>query len=375
MKFRCERDTLADAVGIAYRAVASRTGALPVLSGLLVRVGEGSVELVGSDLELTIRVQLPADVEGEGSAVLDGRLLSETVSRLPADKPVSVEVGDDQAKIEAGRFRSEIRTLAASDFPRLPEPQGDAVRVAAGPLSEGLRQVVPAASKDDARPILTGVLITASGNGIRLVATDSYRLAVRDLEGVTLLPEGQKVLVGAKGLGELQRLLGTGEVDVHLGDRDVTFRLQPAADPRIEAEQLTARLIGGDFPNYQQLVPSGYPNKLTVEREALKDAVNRVRLVGGQSRDSSPIRLAMSSEGLELSATAQDVGQSYEPVEAKYEGTELTVAFNSQFLLDGIDAAGAEEITIETIDPLKPAVMRGTDAPDFLYLLMPVRIT
>jgi DNA polymerase-3 subunit beta len=113
---------------------------------------------------------------------------------------------------------------------------------------------------------------------------------------------------------------------------------------------------------------------MTVERDALADAVNRVRLVGGQNRDSSPIRLAMGPEGLELSATAQDVGQSHEPVEAKYEGSELTVAFNSQFLLDGLEAAGSSEIVIETVDPLKPAVLRGSDGGDFLYLLMPVRI-
>jgi DNA polymerase III subunit beta len=226
---------------------------------------------------------------------------------------------------------------------------------------------VPAASRDDARPILTGVLIAATADGVRLVATDSYRLAVRDLPGVSLLTEGRSVLVGAKGLGELQRLLPSeGDVEVFLGERDVTFRL--------DGIQLTARLVEGEFPNYQQLVPSGYPNKLTVERDALADAVNRVRLVGGQNRDSSPIRLAMNTAGLELSATAQDVGQSYEPVEAKYEGGELTVAFNSQFLLDGLEAAGSPQIAIETVDPLKPAVLRGSDSADFLYLLMPVRI-
>jgi DNA polymerase-3 subunit beta len=366
VKFRCERDTLADAVATAYRAVASRTGALPVLSGLLLRAEAGHVELVGSDLELTIRVQVPAEVDGEGSAVLVARLLQELMSRL-VPGVVHVEIGEDQAKIEAGRFRSEVRTLAASDFPRLPEPEGDGVKVAAGPLSQGLRQVVPAASRDDARPILTGVLIAATADGVRLVATDSYRLAVRDLPGVSLLTEGRSVLVGAKGLGELQRLLpNEGEVEVFLGERDVTFRL--------DGTQLTARLVEGEFPNYQQLVPSGYPNKLTVERDALADAVNRVRLVGGQNRDSSPIRLAMNTAGLELSATAQDVGQSYEPVEAKYEGGELTVAFNSQFLLDGLEAAGSPEIAIETVDPLKPAVLRGSESADFLYLLMPVRI-
>lgn len=188
---------------------------------------------------------------------------------------------------------------------------------------------------------------------------------MRDLPGVTLLPEGQKVLVGAKGLGELQRLLGEGSVEVYLGERYVTFRL--------DGTELTARLIEGDFPNYEQLVPSGYPNRLTIDRDAFAHAVERVSLVGGTSRDSAPIRLAMGPGGLELSATAQDVGQSYEPVEAKFEGTEVTVAFNARFLLDGVEAAGASEITIETIDPLKPAVLRGGDA-DFLYLLMPVRI-
>lgn len=364
MKFRCQRDALAEAVGTAYRAVASRTGALPVLSGIKVTLSPGQVEFTGSDLELTIRVRVPAEVEGEGSAVLVARLLVDTLAKLSSDT-VTVEIGDEQAKIEAGRFRSEVRTLAASDFPRLHETEGDAVRVAGGPLAEGLRQVVPAASKDDARPILTGVLITATSDGVRLVATDSYRLAVRELPGVTLLPEGQKVLVGAKGLGELQRLLGGSDVDVYLGDRYVTFKL--------EATELTARLIEGDFPNYQQLIPSGYPNKMTVERDSFTAAVERVSLVGGTSRDSAPIRLAMSNDGLELSATAQDVGQSFEPVEAKFEGTDVTVAFNSRFLLDGVEAAASPELTIESIDPLKPAVLRGKDA-DFLYLLMPVRI-
>lgn len=365
MKFVCERDSLSDAVSTAQRAVASRTGALPVLSGLQVTLRPGEVEFTGSDLELTIRSKVKAQVEGEGSAVLVARLLVDTLSKLKADT-VTVEIGDDQAKIEGGRFRTEIRTLAAADFPRLPEPEGDAAKVAGAPLSDGLRQIVPAASRDDARPILTGVLIAATAEGVRLVATDSYRLAVRDLEGISLLPEGRTVLVGAKGLGELQRLLGDGEVEVFLGDRYVTFRL--------EGTELTARLIEGDFPNYQQLIPGGYPNKLTVERDALTDAVERVSLVGGTGRDSTPIKLAMSGDGLELTATAQDVGQSYEPVEAKYEGGDVTVAFNSRFLLDGIEAANSPEVTIETVDPLKPAVLRGSDAPDFLYLLMPVRI-
>jgi len=366
VKFRCERDTLADAIATAQRAVAARPGALPVLSGLRVALGSAGVELVGSDLELTIRVQAPAEVDGEGSAVVPARLLSDIVRKLEAGS-VGIEFGDDDAKIESGRASFALRTLPAADFPRLPEVAGSGVRVEAGALAEALRQVVPAASRDDARPILTGVLLTAFGGGLRLVATDSYRLAVRDLQGITqFLEEGQKVLVAGRGLSEVQRLLGNGEIEVVLGDREVVFR--------VGATEVTARLIEGDFPNYEQLIPSGYPNRLTVSRDVIRDAVERVRLVG-QGRDTAPIRLAMSAQGLELSAVAQDVGEAYESVEAKYEGTDLTVAFNSQFLLEGIDAAGAPEIVVESIDPLKPAVLRVPDNTDFLYLLMPVRIS
>jgi DNA polymerase III subunit beta len=366
VKFRCERDTLADAVATAQRAVASRTGAMPVLSGLRVTLSPGALELVGTDLELTIRVRVPADTDGEGSAVVPARLFSEIVRQLDGDT-VSVELADDDAKIEAARFATTLRTLSATEFPRLPEPGEGGVRVEAAAFAEALRQVVPGASRDDARPILTGVLLTASPGGLRLVATDSYRLALRDLQGVSMLEEGQKVLVAAKGLGEVQRVLAneTGEIEVVLGEREVVFR--------VGTTEVTTRLIEGEFPNYQQLIPSGYPNRLTVSRDALQSAVNRVRLVG-QSKDTAPIRLGMTAEGLELSAIAQDVGEAHESVEAKYEGTDLTVAFNSQFLLDGIDAAASDEVVIESIDPLKPAVMKATDSGDFLYLLMPVRI-
>jgi DNA polymerase III subunit beta len=375
VKFRCERDTLADAVATAQRAVASRTGAMPVLSGLKVTLAGDSLELVGTDLELTIRVRIPADGDGDGTAVVTARLFSELLQKFDAGV-VNLEFGDDEATIESGRFTSKLRTLSASEFPRLPDASADGgVKVDAQAFGEALRQVISAASRDDARPILTGVLIAAVPEGLRFVATDSYRLGLRDLEGVSVLSEGQKVLVAAKGLAEVQRLLtgsaaaerkAGGEIEVVLGERDVLFR--------VGNTEVTTRLIEGEFPNYQQLIPSGYPNKLTVSRDALQAAVNRVRLVG-QSRDSAPIRLAMSSDGLQLSAIAQDVGEAHEELEAKYEGTDLTVAFNSQFLLDGIDAAASDEVVLESIDPLKPAVIRTPGTAGFLYLLMPVRIS
>jgi DNA polymerase-3 subunit beta len=366
VKFRCERDTLAEAITTAQRAVASRSGAFPVLAGLRVTVTGDELEIVGSDLELTIRAKIPAEGITDGRAVLEARLFGDIVRKL-APGSVTVDVGDDEARITSGRSTFALRVFPADDFPRLVEVEGEGINVDGAALADAMRQVVPAASSDDARPTLTGVLLASTDAGLRLVATDSYRLAKRDLPGVSMLPAGERVLVAAKGLREVQRLLDTGELTVVLGERDALFRSGNV--------EVTTRLIEDKFPNYEQLIPSNYPNRLTVNRSSLAAAVERVRLVGqGQGRDSAPIRMAMSADGLELSATAQDRGQANEGVDAKFEGTELTIAFNSQYLLEGIEAADSDEVVLETLDPLKPATMRIPGNEDFLYLLMPVRI-
>lgn len=365
MKFRCERDTLADAIGTAQRAVATRSGALPVLGGIQVSALDGAVELVGCDLELTIRVCIPAQVEAGGQAVVPARLFDGLMTRLRPGA-VTFEVEADDARISAGPARAGVRLLPAEEFPRITEPEGATVTVDAGPFAEALRQVIPAASRDDARPILTGVLLTAIPSGLRLVATDSYRLAVRDLTGVTMLTEGQKVLVGARALGEVQRVFGSGNIEVTLGERDVRFAT--------ESRSVITRLIEGEYPNYEQLIPSGYPNRLTVSRDALEEAVRLMQIVG-EGRDGTPVRLAMNADGLELSASAQERADVSEVLDGKLEGNDLTVAFNPQFLLDGLLALGGEEAVLETVDPLKPATLRAADHPEYLYLLMPVRIS
>ena len=195
----------------------------------------------------------------------------------------------------------------------------DAVTLAAKDFARALHQVVPAASADDARPILTGVLLAAEEGGLRLVATDSYRLAVRDLPGTSVLREGQSVLVPSRALRELERLLGSvEEVTLRLGEREATFE--------VGTTSLTTRLIEGEFPNYRGLIPASHPNRLTVGREALVEAVKRVKLMAREL--NTPVRLAMSADGLELVAITQDVGQAHEQLDAAYEGADLTVAFN-----------------------------------------------
>jgi DNA polymerase-3 subunit beta len=365
VKFRCERDTLVEALASAGRAVANRGGALPVLSGVRAELTGDTLRLTGSDLELTIEIEITVAGERDGVAVLPAKISSDLVRSL-GDPRVEVSVEGDEARITAGRFESSLRLLPADEFPRLAMPADDAVTLAAKDFAGALRQVVPAASADDARPILTGVLLAAEAGGLRLVATDSYRLAVRDLPGTSVLGEGQSVLVPSRALRELERLLGSAEeVTLRLGEREAAFEV---GDVR-----LTTRLIEGEFPNYRGLIPASHPNRLTVGREALVEAVKRVKLMAREL--NTPVRLAMSTDGLELVAITQDVGQAHEQLDASYEGTELTVAFNPEYLLSGVEVTPGDEIHLDTVDAQKPAVIRAGEAQEFLYLLMPVRVS
>jgi DNA polymerase-3 subunit beta len=255
--------------------------------------------------------------------------------------------------------------MAADEFPRFEAPGGEAVTLNAESVATALEQVVKAASGDDSRPILTGVLLAAEDDGLRFVATDSYRLAVRDLPGTAILGRDQTVLVPSRALEVTGRLLGDAdELTIRLDEREASFKVGDVT--------VVTRLIEGEFPNYRGLIPTDHPNALVVDRIALIDAVRRVGLL---AKDATPVRLAMTGDGLELIAITQDVGQAHETVDATYEGSDLTVAFNPGYLLDGLEVSPGDEVRLETIDSLKPAVIRSVGDDGFLYLLMPVRVS
>lgn len=363
MKFRCEREILADALTTAGRAATSRSGTLPVLSGLRLDVADEQLTVTGTDLELTIRLSVPVHSDKDGSAVVPARLVADIVRSLPAGA-VEVAVGDDDMSISAGRSQFSVRPLSLSDYPAQVEPTAEPVTLASAQVADALRQVVRAASTDDARPVLTGVLIASEDTGLKMVATDSYRLAVRDLPQSSILAAGQKVLVPGRALVELQRVLSAdAELSVRLGAREAVFEAG--------GTRLTTRLIEGEYPNYRNLLPSSYPNQLTVGRDALLEALRRVKIL---AQDSTPVRLGLGGETLQLTAITQDVGNAHEEIDAAYTGTEMTVAFNPDYLAAGVDAVEGDEVTLSTLDPMKPAVLRGVGHDDYLYLLMPVRV-
>lgn len=367
MKFRCERDVLAEALSAATRAATNRGGAMPVLSGVRLSLTGSRLEITGTDIELWITVSVDVDGSQDGATVVPAKIAQEVVRSLRSGA-MSCEVQDETFAITSGRFSSTIRTLPVEEYPSLPSISEASVTLDASTLAEALHQVVPAASSDDARPILTGVFFASEGDGLRLVATDSYRLAVRDVSGIGVLDENQKVLVPSRALREVERLLSAASsLTMRLSERDASFEVtSPDSTTR-----LTTRLIEGDFPNYRQLIPSEHPNELSVSREALGEAVRRVKLM---AKDGTPVRLSMSQDGLELVAVTQDVGQASEAIDAKYVGEDLTVAFNPDYLLDGIEIATGDEVTLSTLDGLKPAVLRSAESSAFLYLLMPVRV-
>ncbi len=363
MKFRCERDVIVEALGIAGRAVSGR-GGMPGLSGVRAELVGDTLTLTGSDLDLTISIKVTVSGESDGLAVIPARLATDIVKALQPGA-VSFAAADESLSIASGRSEFSIRLIAGDEFPKMSDLGADSVSLASEQLAEALQQVVLAASSDDSRPILTGVLLAAEADGLRLVATDSFRLAMRDVAGVSVLEEGQSVLIPSRALGELNRILGQGEsVELKLGEREASFEVGDV--------QLVTRLIEGDFPNYRGLIPESHPNLLTVGRASLLDALRRVKLL---ARESTPIRLEITDGAVELVAITQDVGTARESVEGSYDGSDLTVAFNPQFLLEGIEVATGDEVTLATIDELKPAVVRSVGSQEFLYLIMPVRVS
>ena len=375
MKFRSERDSLSDVLATAGRASGSRGASSAVLSGLMLHARGNRLQVTGTDLDLTIRVDHEVIGIEDGACVVPARLSADVVRALEAGA-VTFESDEEKVEISSARAHFGLRSFPLVEFPSLPAPAAPSVTLPRWAFVEALRQVVRAASSDDARPLLTGVLMTADGKAVRLVATDSYRMALRDLHGTATLGKDGDVLVPARALAELQRLPVPGgaagggegpgmEVGVAPGVSDITFTSGHV--------QISTRLLDGTYPDYRQLIPDSYPNRLHVGRESFLAALRRVRLL---VRDNTtPVRLSMRPNGVELSVVSHEIGDASETVDGDFTGEDLVIAFNPNYLIDGVDAVLDDEVFVETDSPAKPATVRAASRDDFRYLLMPVRIS
>ena len=373
MKFRSERTEFADAAGWALRTVGARA-TLPALSGVRLEVAGDRLTLSSTDLETSSELSIPVQAERDGVALVPGKLLGDVVRSLP-NAAIAASVEGDQLHLRCGNAQFDLRLMPAEDFPSLPQPADDAPAAVmkAEEFARTMGQVARAASLDDARPVLTGVSLEAKADGLTAAATDSYRLAVRTVpwdEGAE-----RTVLVPRRAVEEARR---SAE---HLGS-EIRMVLEPARVTFVFGDRrLTTNLIEGTFPDFRQLIPSGYDRRLTVTRAELTEVVKRVSVVGEANTTSTPVTLHLTADTVRVTAGSGEVGQGEESLPGQLEGEDLEIAFNPRYLTDGLDATGSDRVVIEMRDELKPAVLRPAaadeDAPgsgDFLYLLMPVRI-
>jgi len=363
LKATCSRDELTRALGVVSRGVSTRT-TVQILAGILLQASDGRLDLSATDMELSLRTSLEAQSESDGSVVVPGRLLLELARLLPA-ADVSIEHKLEEAAVEirSGSATYRLHTYNAEDFPRLPDADAaDRHEVDRETLLETVARVSRSASRDESRPVLTGVLMRFEPGKLVMAATDSYRLSVKETPIEGSVPE-LEAIVPARALGELARIAQAGEgIELGVHENQVVFSTGDAL--------LTTRRIDGQFPNYKQLVPETFDHELSLPREELLDVVRRVAVM---AQRNSPLRLRFGDGELTVSAQTQDIGEARESLPVSFSGEPLEIGFNAEFLRDGIESVGGEQLRLKLISPLRPAVLQGED-DNFLYLIMPIRL-
>jgi DNA polymerase III subunit beta len=358
-----QRDELAKKLGVVARAVSTRAS-VQILSGVLLRAEGGRLHLAATDMELSLRSALDAQIEGEGSVVVPGRLLVDLVRLLP-ESEVTIEhrAEENVLHVTSGSSASTLHTYAAEDFPRLPDLETvGTFSVDRESLLDTVSRVARSASRDESRPVLTGILVRFEAGKLVMAATDSYRLSVKETELSGEAPE-LEAIIPARALAELARIAQSGDtVELGVHDNQVVF----AADD----VWLTSRRIDGQFPNYKQLLPETFEHEVTLPRNEVLDVVRRV---GVMVQRTSPIQLRFAEGELTVFARTQDVGEAKESLPVQFAGDPLEIGFNAEFLREGIESIAEDEITLRLISPLRPAVIDG-GVDDPTYLIMPIRL-
>ena len=363
LRITVSKDDLASRLAIVARGVSTRTAVL-VLGGIQLRAEGNRLHLAATDMEVSLRTELECTVSGEGSVVVPGRLLLDISRSLP-DTDVTIEHKPEEAVVvvTSGTANYRLHTYSAEDFPRLPELESGGLHtVDRDALIETVARVGRSASRDESRPVLTGILVRFEPGKIVMAATDSYRLAVKETPVEGTLPE-LEAIIPARALQELARIAtGTDDLQLGLQENHVVF----GAD----GTWLTTRRIDGQFPNYRQLLPEQFDHELVLPRDELLEVVRRVSLM---AQRNSPLRLRFADGELTVSAVTQDVGEARESLPAPYTGEPMEIGFNAEFLRDGLESVEADSIKFKLISPLRPAVLEG-DSDDYVYLIMPIRL-
>ncbi|MFS0885788.1 DNA polymerase III subunit beta [Aeromicrobium sp. 179-A 4D2 NHS] len=379
MKFRIDRDTLADAVGWTARSLPTRPS-VPVLTGLLLETSGDELHLSGFDYDTSTRATLPAEVRDEGKALVSGRLLAEIVRALPAGKPVDVVHDGTKVQVTCGSARFSLQTMPVDEYPQLPDMPSSSGTVKADDFATAVGQASAAASRDEMLPLLTGIRLELEGSTISLMATDRFRASLRDLDWYPEVTDiSARALVPARVLADTAKALNAG------GDITIAVSSSENGDGLIGFEgtvnggvrRTTTRLLEGDFPRVRQLFTAQAETVAYVGTQTLVDAVKRVALVAERN---TPVRLSFSEGQVLLEAGSGDEAQASESVEATIEGNDISIGFNPNYMLEGLSVMTEPVVHLSFTQHTKPAAMSGVAEvgadPDgaFRYLIMPVRL-
>ncbi len=367
MKISLQRDVLLSQLQTVTR-VASTRSAIQALSGVQLVVSSTSCELRATDMDVSLRVPLEAEVAREGMVVLPARLLLDVTRVLPAAQTsLELRPAEQDVEVISGKATFHIRTLRAEDFPPFPEAGSEeSVSLPLQAFVSTAQTVAGSASRDETRPVLTGILVSASERELRMVATDSYRLSVKETQLEAPLKAPFEVNVPARALQELARIAGAAEdaeLSISVLQNQVLFQL--------DGTTLSSRLIEGQFPNYRQLLPDSFEHELRLSSAELTDVVRRMSLL---AQKNAPLRLAFSSGELTVSAQTPDVGEASEALPVAFQGEALEIGFNPDFLRDGLEAIGEGDLLLKLISPLRPGLIESADGVGFRYLIMPIRL-
>ena len=363
LRITCSKGELVDGLSLVGRAVSSRT-AIQILSGILLEAREGELRLAATDMELSLRAAVPARVEGDGAVVLPGRTLVDIARLLPSDE-VTIEhrASESVVHVTSGSASYTLHTYNAEDFPRLPDfSDTQTFAVDREALIATIARVARAASRDEARPVLTGVLVQFAGDKLVMAATDSYRLAVKETTLSASAPE-LEAIVPSRALQELARIAGDAEeIAVGVQENQVLFSTGDV--------WLTTRRIDGQFPNYRQLLPETFEHELVVPRGELLDVVRRAAVM---IQRATPLQLRFAEGEVTVVARTHEVGESQESMPVAYTGEPLEIGFNAEFLREGLESVEGDDVRMKLISSLRPAVLTD-EGEDFTYLVMPIRL-
>ncbi len=367
MQLKAERDPLLDALQTAARALSTRT-TLPSLGGIMLLAENGRAIARATDGELAVTVDLEAEVDGDGRLLLPGRLLADVARSLPQGPVTLAERrAEHDVELTAGTARFHLRQLDAEDFPPLPVLADDALTMPAPALAETVDRVARAASRDEVRPILTGIMVSVEESTLTMVATDSYRLSVKRTELEGGVPGPFEANVPARAMRELARIVsqnGVEEVQISLPGNQVVFGAGKV--------QLSSRLIEGQFPNYRQLLPDAFDHDVRLPRSELLDVTRRIRYL---AQRNAPLKLAFAPGEVTVAAETPEIGDASESMPCAFEGEPMEIAFNPQFFIEGIESVETEELVLRLTSPLRPGLLQAAGSEDFSYLVMPIRLT